>query len=170
MRGPVGVAAVVCRGLQEAYLQICGDETAPATALTCRLMVNSLRWAAGLAADGSNGTSFRLAMFNNPVSSTTITNLKTAAVRDTERDPCRAAATDAAGVLRGMHHISVSSWPRASGNLMYNITGMCMQVSHHRAAQLTLPPTLMLLLLLSAAGCNGLHHPVPNRPDQPQPE
>lgn len=68
--------------LQEAYLKACGLEASPATALTCRLMVNSLRWAAGLAADGSNGTSFRLAMFKEVIGSTALNAIKIAAVRE----------------------------------------------------------------------------------------
>lgn len=60
----------------------CGLEASPATALPCRLMVNSLRWAAGLAADGSNSTSFRLAIFQKATDSTALNAIKTAAVSE----------------------------------------------------------------------------------------
>jgi hypothetical protein len=63
-------------------------------------MVNSLRWAAGLAADGSTGTSFRLAMFPKVIGSTALNAIKNAAVRLALRAgvhlDCTVAAVEAA--------------------------------------------------------------------------
>lgn len=97
------------RDLQEAYLGACGLEAAPATALTCRLMVNSLRWAAGLAADGSNGTTFRLAMTSGVVSTTALNAIKTAAVRDNGDGGFQSAATAAAVTPEAQHAPTTSA-------------------------------------------------------------
>lgn len=71
---------------KEAWMQQCGNEASPATALPCRLAVNALRWAAGVPATTSPGsnssTSFRLAVSPNVVSTTAINAIKTAAVGD----------------------------------------------------------------------------------------
>lgn len=86
-------------------MQSCGNEASPATALNCWLAVNSLRWAAGVpatAAGGTNGTnSFRLAISNNIVSSTTITNIKAAAVSKHGTHK-RVVLLESAGFFRGV--------------------------------------------------------------------
>jgi hypothetical protein len=64
---------------KEAYMMQCGAEASPATAMSCRLAVNALRWAAGVPAT-SITTAFRVAISANAVSSQQMAAIKTAAV------------------------------------------------------------------------------------------
>ena len=70
----------------EGYIMSCGYEVNPATALSCRLAVNSLRWAAGVNTSAANtaANTFRLAIdpgsFSGPPSNQIANNIKTAAV------------------------------------------------------------------------------------------
>jgi len=65
---------------KEAYMKACGDAASPATSLPCRLAVNALRWAAGVSANSTGSSSFRLAVSSGALSSTQINAIKTAAV------------------------------------------------------------------------------------------
>jgi hypothetical protein len=63
---------------KESYMTQCGSEASPAAAMSCRLAVNALRWAAGVPA--TNKTAFRVAVSANAVNSQQIGAIKTAAV------------------------------------------------------------------------------------------
>lgn len=84
---------------KEAYMMQCGAEASPATAPSCRLAVNSLRWAAGIPAASTSNTTLRVAISRNAINSAQLAAIKLAAVSDERRFCTAACLIDADHVL-----------------------------------------------------------------------